>query len=52
MSKARENTCKMLDMVDQGIIDKDTLIHNLLNWMSESEVTEFMESTELLEDEE
>jgi hypothetical protein len=28
-------------MVEDGIVDKDLLIRNLLGWMSESEVEEF-----------
>lgn len=51
MMKTRENTCKLLDMVEQGLINKDSLIHNLLNWMSEAEVTEFMERNYFDEDE-
>ena len=38
-------------MVDQGIIDKDSLIINLVNWLSESETQEFMEANEYVEEE-
>lgn len=51
MLKTRENTCKMLEMVDQGLINKDDLIYDLINWMSEAEVTEFMERNDFIDDE-
>lgn len=52
MPIARENTCKMLEMVEQGLVNKNDLIYDLLNWMSESEVTEFMEKAEFIEEDE
>lgn len=36
-------TKKLLDLVDEGVVDKDALILNLLNWMSEDFVKEFYE---------
>ena len=39
----REYTKKLLDLIDEGIVDKDALILNLLNWMSEDFVKEFYE---------
>ena len=36
-------TKKLLDLIDEGVVDKDTLILNLLNWMSEDYVKEFYE---------
>lgn len=39
----REYTKKLLDLIDEGVVDKDTLILNLLNWMSEEFVKEFYE---------
>ena len=36
-------TKKLLDLIDEGIVDKDALILNLLNWMSEDFVKEFYE---------
>ena len=38
---SRKYTRKLLDMVDEGIIDQEKLIQNLLNWMSESDVKQF-----------
>ena len=39
----REYTKKLLDLIDEGVVDKDALILNLLNWMSEDFVKEFYE---------
>lgn len=36
-------TKKLLDLIDEGVVDKDALILNLLNWMSEDFVKEFYE---------
>jgi len=50
-SQPRAYTTTLLDMVDEGIVDKDKLIHNLLMWMSESEVEEFASSIGYILDE-
>lgn len=39
--KSRPYTTQLLEMVDEGLIDKDSLIQDLLGWLSESEVQEF-----------
>ena len=39
--RSREYTCKLLELVDEGMLDKTTLIQDLLGWMSEAEVAEF-----------
>lgn len=39
--KTREYTNKIIEMVDEGLIDRDILIRDLLNWMYESDVSEF-----------
>ncbi len=39
----REYTKKLLYLIDEGVVDKDALILNLLNWMSEDFVKEFYE---------
>lgn len=41
--RSRKATCAVLDLVEQGALDRDILIRDLLNWMSESEVREFCE---------
>lgn len=49
----RKYTNKLLEMVDEGLIDKDTLIVACLKWMSEDDVREMAKANELiLEDEE
>jgi hypothetical protein len=37
----RAYTNALLEMVDEGVLDKDTLIQSLLGWMDEGEVKEF-----------
>jgi hypothetical protein len=32
-----------MEMVDGGMVDKDAMIRDLLNWMSEAEAIEFAE---------
>ena len=39
--KTREYTNKILELVDDGIVDKDWLIQGLLQWLSERDVEEF-----------
>lgn len=38
---SREVTTKLLDKVEQGHINKDIMIRDLLGWMSEADVQEF-----------
>lgn len=38
---SREYTRRLLDYVDEGIVNQVDLIQSLLMWMSESEVEEF-----------
>ena len=45
--KTREYTNKILEMVEEGVIDKDWLIQALLTWTSERDVQEFYEKNEL-----
>ena len=40
---ARKITNQLLQMVEEGILDKDTLILACLNYMSESEVQDMAE---------
>ena len=40
---ARAYTCAVLELVDEGMLDKDVLIDLLLAWMSEYEVKQFCE---------
>jgi hypothetical protein len=49
--KSRPITCKLLDGVEQGLYDKDNMIRDLLNWLSEDEVNQFARANDLLPDE-
>ena len=53
--QSRKYTSALLDAVDEGMLDKDSLIADLLGWMSEADVQEFVRRNDLmpwLEDEE
>ena len=49
--KVREATCKMLDMMDEGLLDPRAVADMCLSWMSESSVHEMMLANDLVEDE-
>ena len=49
MARTREYTCRLLDMVEQGALDKDSLINDLLGWMSEDEVKEFARANDIIQ---
>ena len=38
----REFTSRMIDLNDEGYFDKDLLIRDLLNWMPEGDVKQFV----------
>lgn len=48
--RSRPYTTKLLDMVEQGVVDKDSLIQDLLGWMSEDEVKEFARRNDYIQD--
>ena len=51
----REYTIKMLDLIDEGIVDTQALAEQLLSWLSEDDVKQFWYANgfaEALEDEE
>ena len=48
--RSRRYTTALLDMVEQGVVDKDSLIQDLLGWMSEDEVKEFARRNDYLQD--
>lgn len=49
---ARQNTSKLLDMLEEGVISAEQVAEMCLGFMSEQDVTEMMEANELLEDSE
>ena len=46
--RSRPYTTAMLEAVDEGMLDKDSLIQDLLGWLSEAEVEQFARSNDLL----
>lgn len=46
--KTRAYTVALLDMVDQGVVDKDSLIQDLLGYLSEAEVEDFCRTNEYI----
>lgn len=46
--KSRPITSKLLDNLEQGLYDKDNMIRDLLNWLSEDEVKQFARANDLL----
>lgn len=44
----RKYTCAVLDAVEEGMLDKDALIQDLLGWMSEDDVKEFVRRNDLM----
>jgi hypothetical protein len=47
----RKNTNKLLEMIDEGLLDPKTVAEMALAWMSEYEVGEMMHANDLLDDE-
>ena len=48
----RKFTNKLLEMVEEGLLDKDTVILACVKYMSEDDVRDMMEANEMLLDEE
>lgn len=51
-SQSRKYTNKLLQMVDDGIVDEDTIMLACLKYMSEHEVEDMMRVNDLLLEEE
>jgi len=49
---SREYTNKLLEMVEEGILDRDNVIMACVKYMSEDEVRDMMHANEFIEDEE
>lgn len=47
--RARPFTTAMLESIDAGMFDKDTLINDLLGYLSEAEVEDFVRKNDMLE---
>lgn len=50
MFNTREYSAKLLDMVEEGILDKDAVICAMVNYLSESDVRNMMEVNEFISD--
>ena len=48
----REYTTKLLEMVEEGILDRDNVIMACVKYMSEDDVADMMRSNDILDDEE
>lgn len=49
---ARQNTNQLLEMIENGLLDKDTVILACVKYMSEDEVADMMRCNEFTDDEE
>ena len=49
---SREYTCKLLEMVEHGLLDRDNVIMACAKYMSEDEVKDMMHHNEFITDEE
>jgi hypothetical protein len=47
----RQYTNKLLEMVEDGLLDRDSVIMACVKYMSEDEVKDMMECNEFIEDE-
>ena len=47
---ARPNTNKLIALIDDGMLDKDTVLLAALNWLSEDDVLEMAEQNDLMFD--
>jgi hypothetical protein len=47
---SREYTSKLLDMIEDGLLDRDTVIMACVKYMSEDDVQDMMEANEFIEE--
>jgi hypothetical protein len=52
MDNTRKYTTKLLDMVEEGILDKDNVILACVKYMSESDVEDMMRVNDMIVDDE
>lgn len=48
---SRKYTVELLEMIEQGLLDKDTVIMACVKYMSEDDVKDMMESNEFIDQE-
>ena len=46
--RSRRYTCELISLVEDDMIDKDTLIRDLLGYLSESEVADFARKNDII----
>jgi hypothetical protein len=46
--RSRRYTCELISLVEDGMIDKDYLIRDLLGYLSESEVADFARKNDII----
>ena len=46
--RSRRYTCELISLVEDGMLDKDNLIRDLLGYLSESEVQDFVRKNDLM----
>lgn len=51
-AKSREYTCRLLEAVDEGLVDPEAALRACLGYMSESDVEDMMRSNDMLPEEE
>jgi len=52
MKNAREYSMKLLDLVEEGILDRDAVICAMINYLSDSDVKQMMEVNEFISEDE
>lgn len=50
--QTRQATCRILEMVEEGILDRDTVIMACLKYMSEDDVADMAHANEFFADDE
>jgi hypothetical protein len=51
MSEARQSTSKLLEMIEEGLLDRDTVIMACVNYMSEDDVSDMCDCNYFFEHE-
>jgi len=49
MKEARFYTIQLLQLVEDGVLNKDRIIYDLLGYLSEAEVEDFMRKNDYME---
>jgi hypothetical protein len=52
LRRPREYTNRIIELVDEGVLDRDELIRDLLMWLPERDVEEFFQKIDFNEEDE